>query len=292
MCRKEVIMFHNKDFELLKSITSKPGIWSAYTSDILWTDEHISKQMLSFHLDPDSEPASRPHTFIDRSAAWITDRFELSSGRSVIDFGCGPGLYTSRFCNAGAKVTGIDFSERSLNYAITQSKKEKQDIHYVKGNYLHIEPEEQYDLVTMIYCDYAALSPEQRQLLLHKFKRILKKDGKVLLDVFTTHAYDRREEIKAIAPDLMGGFWSAEEYIGISQTWKYDDSKVILDKYDITTAQETFTVYNWFQYYSQESLNHEISSQGFHISEWYSDVSGHPFEKDSPTIAVVLEVEN
>ena len=284
-------MSQNKEFDLFNSITTKPEIWSAYTSDILWTDEHISKQMLSFHLDPDSEPASRPHRFIDCSAQWITDRFDLSSGKSVIDFGCGPGLYTSRFCSTGAKVTGIDFSERSLNYAIAQSKKDNQDISYIKGNYLNIEPEEQYDLVTMIYCDYCALSPEQRKVLLNKFKRILKQDGRVLLDVFSAQAYDSREELSSIAPKLMGGFWSAENYIGISQTWKYDDNRVILDKYDIATALETFTVYNWLQYYTRESLELEITSQGFGISEWYSDVSGQPLEDYSPTMAVVLEIE-
>jgi len=284
-------MSHNKEFELLKSITTKPEIWSAYTSDILWTDEHISKQMLNFHLDPNSEPASRPHSFIDRSASWIADRFDLPSGKSVIDFGCGPGLYTSRFCSVGAKVTGIDFSERSLNYAIAQSRKANKDITYIKGDYLNIEPEEQYDLVTMIYCDYCALSPEQRQLLLKKFKGILKQDGKILLDVFSSHAYGCREEASSIAPNLMGGFWSAESYIGISQTWKYDDKNVILDKYDISTTLESFTVYNWLQYYTRESLEREITSQGFRISEWYSDVSGHPLEKDHSTMAVVLEID-
>lgn len=285
-------MSHNKDFELFKSITTKPEIWSAYTSEILWTEEHISKQMLAYHLDPDSEPASRPHSFIDYSSAWIIDRFELSPGKSVIDFGCGPGLYTSRFCSAGAEASGIDFSERSLNYAIAQSEINKQDIRYIKGNYLNVELEERFDLVTMIYCDYCALSPEQRELLLNKIKRILKKDGKILLDVFSTPAYDSREELSAVAPNLMGGFWSAEEYVGISQTWKYDDEKVILDKYDIATALNTFTVYNWLQYYTRERLEREIVSQGLRISEWYSDVSGRPLEKDSTTMAVVLEMKD
>lgn len=285
-------MSHNKEYDRLKSVVTKPEIWSAYTSDMLWTDDHISKRMLAFHLDPDSESASRSHSFIDRSARWMADRFDLPSGKSVVDFGCGPGLYTSRFCRAGAVVTGIDFSERSLNYAAAQSKKCNQDISYIKGNYLEVEPGGRYDLITMIYCDYGALSPEQRTLLLNKFKRILKEGGKVLLDVFSIHAYDRRGEASSLEPNLMGGFWHREDYIGISQTWKYDKEKVILDKYHIATPRDTFTVYNWLQYFSREGLAREISSQGFRISEWYSDVSGRPLEGDSATMAVVLEVED
>ena len=44
---------------------------------------------------------------------------KLKEGKRVIDFGCGPGLYATRLAQKGAFVTGIDFSENSINYART-----------------------------------------------------------------------------------------------------------------------------------------------------------------------------
>ncbi len=48
------------------------------------------------HLDENAELASRPHAFIDRSAEWMKSRFQIGKETVVFDYGCGPGLYTSR----------------------------------------------------------------------------------------------------------------------------------------------------------------------------------------------------
>jgi len=104
-------------FEQLEEINSRPAPFSVNTTDVLWTDRHTSARMLSFHLDPKLDLSSRNHAFIDRSASWITSRFGLVEGVRVADFGCGPGLYTTRLARTGARVTGIDFSERSIGHA-------------------------------------------------------------------------------------------------------------------------------------------------------------------------------
>lgn len=71
----------------------RPAPFSRYTTPEFWNDPHISEQMLRHHLDPQSDRASRRHDFIGRSAAWIHATLQLESGNSVLDLGCGPGLY-------------------------------------------------------------------------------------------------------------------------------------------------------------------------------------------------------
>lgn len=63
---------------------------------LFWDDPHISRQMLAIHLDPTTEAASRGFATIDRSVAWLSDSLNLKPGDSVLDLGCGPGLYASR----------------------------------------------------------------------------------------------------------------------------------------------------------------------------------------------------
>ena len=64
--------------ENLAEIHRRPAPFEVYTAELLWNDEHISKNMLAFHLDEESAPASRPREFIQRSADWIRERFALT----------------------------------------------------------------------------------------------------------------------------------------------------------------------------------------------------------------------
>lgn len=274
-------------YDELKKIDEIPKPFEFYTADTLWTDEHISKQMLAFHLDDNSEPASRPKAFIDCSASWLKSRFKIGPGVSIADFGCGPGLYTTRFARLGAEVTGIDFSQRSINYAKQTAEQEKLEVNYVLTNYLEFSTPEKYDLITMIYCDFCALSPEQRGLLLQKFRSMLTDDGAVVLDVFTLNAYAKRQEVSVFERNLLSGFWSPNNYYGFLQTTKYDDAKVVLDKYSIVEPDRTFHVYNWLQYFSVEALLQEFSENGLKVIEKYSDIAGTTFYPDSDELAVI-----
>ncbi|WP_222842181.1 class I SAM-dependent methyltransferase [Endozoicomonas montiporae] len=66
--------------------------------------------MLECHLNESIDISSRNHEFINRSVDWIVSHFGIDSNTSIIDFGCGPGLYTSLFAKHKANVTGVDFS--------------------------------------------------------------------------------------------------------------------------------------------------------------------------------------
>jgi 2-polyprenyl-3-methyl-5-hydroxy-6-metoxy-1,4-benzoquinol methylase len=108
-------------FDELREINKRPEPFQYYTAEDLWTDEHTSKKMLEYHLNESIDVSSRNVRFIDRSVAWIVDHFKLNSGSGVLDFGCGPGLYTNRLAAKKIKVTGIDFSGRSVDYARQQA---------------------------------------------------------------------------------------------------------------------------------------------------------------------------
>lgn len=276
-------------FSELSSHSVKPPIWSSYTAEALWDDDHISSNMLSFHLDPELVPASRPHAFIKKSTDWIISRFELSPGKAVADFGCGPGLYSSRFAASGASITGIDFSRRSIDYARKQSAESAREIDYICRNYLDFETEQKFDLITLIYCDFCALSPNQRSVLLQNFRKILTDNGRIFLDLFSSKAYEGRPEGSDYSENPAGGFWAPTEYLEFRHTWKYAEEKVILDKYDIIEPETSRQVYNWLQYFSQESLAREFAENGLKISEWYDDAAGSSFTGENGVMAIVVE---
>jgi SAM-dependent methyltransferase len=274
-------------FEELERINERPELFQFYTASDLWTDEHTSKHMLSFHLDEDLDVSSRNAEFINRSVEWIASEFNISRDFKIADFGCGPGLYATPLAKRGANVTGIDFSGRSIEYAKESAAREQLNINYVKQNYLEFETEDRFDLVLMIMCDFCALSPTQRKGILSKFHRILKPSGSVLLDVYSLLAFGQKGEVATYEVNQLNGFWSPDKYYGFLNIFKYHEEKVILDKYTIIESKRTRQVYNWLQYFAPEDLESEFVEAGFFVKGIYSDVAGSPYDRKSSEFAVI-----
>ncbi len=275
-------------YDLLEKFHSRPKPFEFYTAEDLWNNEYTSQKMLQYHLNENIDVSSRKASFIQKSVEWMQDTFHLNETKSVIDFGCGPGLYTSRFSKTGAKVTGIDFSKNSIHYAKEFATENKLNIDYINQNYLSYESDKKFDLITMIMCDFCALSPQQRKSLLDKFNKLLKPEGSILLDVYTLQAFKNREEQTLCEKNLLDGFWSPNDYFGFMNTLKYEDDKVVLDKYTLVDKENIRTVYNWLQYFNQESLRTEFTSCGFNEVHFLGDVSGVEFDPQSDEMAVIV----
>jgi 2-polyprenyl-3-methyl-5-hydroxy-6-metoxy-1,4-benzoquinol methylase len=274
-------------FNKLEAINARPKPFEFYTASELWTDEHISQQMLALHLNEHVDAASRNAAFIDRSVGWIASHFDIDRGKRVADFGCGPGLYATRLAQRGACVTGIDFSKRSIEYGREVARRKGLPITFVHQDYLEFTTEDRFDLILMIMCDFCALSPAQRRTLLRTFHTLLVPDGAVLFDVYSLAAYRERQEAATYGPNLLNGFWSPQKYYGFLNTFKYDEEKLVLDKYTLVEATRTWTIYNWFQHFTPEALERELVESGLVVQSFYSDVAGSPYSPASREFAVV-----
>lgn len=288
-CRVQIAKKETFVFDKLEEIKSRPTPFQFYTADELWTDEHTSMKMLEYHLNESVDLSSRNKDFIARSVKWIVSHFRIETNTSIADFGCGPGLYTALFAENNADVTGIDFSKRSIQYARKIADQKGLSINYFQQNYLEFETEKRFDLITVIFCDFCALSPAQRKALLAKFHKFLKPGGSILLDVHSLYAFNNRDEVATYEYNQLDHFWSSENYYGFLNTFKYEKEKVTLDKYTIIEKKRIRVVYNWLQYFSQDSLRKEFEENGFDIIEFYSDVAGSAFSSDSLDMAVVAK---
>jgi len=276
-------------FKQLEGINSRPTPFQFYTTDALWTDKHTSKKMLESHLNEDFEVSIQNREFINCSIDWIVNHFGLNKYLRVADFGCGMGSYATRLAEKGAVITGIDFSETFIQHAKKVAKQKGLDINYVQQNYLEFETEDRFDLITLLLCDFCALNPSQRKTMLKKFYKFLKPGGSVLIDVYTLNAFNQREETETYEHCRLDGFWSPENYYCYQHIFKYDEEKVALDKYTIIEEKRTRVVYNWLQYYSEDSLRKEFEENGFEVGGFYSDVTGTAISPESLEIVIVAK---
>ena len=166
-------------YKKLQGYLKRPALFER-TTEKLWTDPHIAKQMLDAHLNPNIDAASYKPESIDCLVEWIMS-LPLPEKARLLDIGCGPGLYTKRFAERGLRVTGLDFSDNSINYAREHDDKSE----YIIGDYLSMEFDGAFDIVTLIMCDYGALIPDERRNLLRRVNGALKSGGLFLFDVLT-----------------------------------------------------------------------------------------------------------
>ncbi len=273
-------------YELLQDIAQRPKPFSRYTAMELWTRPHLARQLLGTHLNQETDRASHRFETIDQVVNWIDSQLHLS-GKSLCDLGCGPGLYTQRFSNKGADVTGVDFSAHSLKYADLSAKDNEQSIRYIQADYLTDDLPTGFDIVTLIYTDLCVLSPEQRTILLGRMREMLNPDGRIVLDVAGMEAFAGKEECTLIEGRLMNGFWAEGHYVGIQRTFVYPDEHLSLDRYLIVEPHETWQIFNWFQYYTPDRLQAELRDAGFEVVQMVGELTGTPLRTDGNIIGVI-----
>lgn len=249
-----------------------------------WTDPHIARQMLKFHLDPDTEAASRRPETIDRMVAWMIDALGVSPGDRLLDLGCGPGLYARRFAERGLRVTGVDFSQNSLDYARAHDPASR----YLCQNYCALDVDGPFDAVVLIYGDFCVLGPADRTALLGHVRRVLRPGGRFALDVTTptrlTYPSGRTHWEAVDGP----GFWKPGPHLVLTQEFIYPEAAIELHQYNVLEPDGRLTVYrNWFQHYTPETLSAVLDEAGFDVLGAYDDLAGAPRTADSEWLGVV-----
>lgn len=271
--------------QLLNYMKNRPVEYEA-DSELLWNDEHISKGMLEAHLNPDIDSASRRHEFISESVKWISNLCSTKKHNNLLDLGCGPGLYAEKFDNVGFTVTGIDFSKRSIEFARNSAAHKGKNIEYIYQNYLNIDYENQFDIITLIYCDFGVLKPLDRDSLLLKIRKALKPGGKLILDGFMKNNYRNFTERQKVSYEE-SGYWSASPYMCIERTFRYDEKCLFLEQYIVITETECKCYNNWNYAFDGDTLQNLFEKAGFTDFQFYRDVTGKAFSEDSETICII-----
>ena len=251
--------------------SSKPQLYEKGNS-VMWTDSHISKQLLDVHLNSEIDLASRKTTTIKSTVEWILENSSLKK-LNILDLGCGPGLYSEILAKEGHKVTGVDFSAHSIEYAKKEAEKKNLDITYLYKNYLELDLEENtFDLVTLIYTDFGVLQPFERDQLLDLIKKVLKPKGTFIFDVLNDKSIESKTSPKSWEVSEHG-FWKDKPYLALSESFLYEEEKVILYQHILLDEQENIDVYRfWTHFFSHPDLAEILNDHGYNNVSFYEDV--------------------
>jgi len=273
-------------FSVIFQYSAKPPLFEPGETRF-WDDPHISKGMLEAHLNPDHDAASRKAETINKTIEHLVSSNILKRGDRVLDLGCGPGLYSSKLCENGMNVTGVDISRRSIDFAIQCAEAKGLDIDYQCINFLDIDYSSEFDVVMQIYGELCTFSDKKRDELLAKIYKALKTGGLFILDV-STRAQRMKDGLKNRWHVSAGGFWRPGRHLVLEQGFDYPEHDVWLDQYVVADDNGNVSVYrNWFHDYTLQSIREAIEKAGFKIVHIWDNLTGTVYEEGGDWIAIV-----
>lgn len=169
--------------------------------------------------------------------------FEKWKGKRVLDIGCGIGTMALDFARAGAKVTAVDLSEKSLEIARKRAVAENLDLTfgYVNAEDLN-SPFTLYDYYDLVYAFGSIHHSPNPEAIIHNARGVLRPGGTLKLMVYNKYSWK--------------SLWVLLKY-GHGQFWKFDE---LIARY--SEAQTGCPITHT---YSKRELRAMLERNGFHI---------------------------
>lgn len=272
--------------EMLSEMTKlgvRPALFERGTGN-MWTEPYIANQMLSAHLDQGTDAASRREEMIEKTVAFINKRIE--KGSTILDLGCGPGLYAESLCESGHSVTGIDFSENSINYARGSAERKGLEIDYVCKSFFDMEYDGCYDVAMQIYGEIGTFSDKDRDKILSLIKRALKPGGIFIFDVPVPSKAHEAGKVEKNWYVGTKGFWRPEAHLVLEERVYYENN-IKVDQFIVVDDKEVVTYRNWFHDYTKETIEPVVLAAGFSKVQVIDDLFEEKDKNDPEWITVV-----
>lgn len=206
----------------------------------------------------------------------------------LLDLGCGPGLYCRRYAKAGLNVTGIDYSRRSIAYAMDDAKAQNFAATYHYQSYIDLAYVSAFDAITLIWCDFGALTDDERMQLLPRIYTALRPGGVFIFDIYTLSHLAALREMQHWNIQPHGGFWHLDPYVELHQVVLYPEADSDLSQYLILTADGSVMAHHiWNRSFSLDGIVNLLSDTGFVVESYWSDLTGKPWEDTSLSMGVI-----
>ncbi|MFL7837335.1 MAG: SAM-dependent methyltransferase [Candidatus Promineifilaceae bacterium] len=233
-----------------------PEPWELYDGNLPWNDPAFSERMLREHLDQSHNAASRTHEERKKALDWLWGKLDLQAGDHVLDFTCGPGLYSVDLARKGCQVTGIDFSPASIAFArsLAVENNVEDSCEFIEQDVREsVLPADTFDGALFIYGQMAVFRREKAQALLAKIAASLKPGAKLAVELLIQDRVDKQASTWWYTDDK--GLWGESPFLHLGERNWLEEERISVERFyviDLTT---------------QDMLEVNLSDQTYAVSE-------------------------
>lgn len=204
-----------------------------------------------------------------RTAEFIEDLFRKHglNPRSILDLGCGTGVFAVEMCKRGYSVTGVDLSTDMLSCAKTRITEEDAEVFLINQDMTELELNKSMDAAVCLVDGVNHITDPQKveRFFLLVFKH-LKPGGLFIFDVNTRH------KLETVMGDKV--FYSIDDDVTCLWQSSFDASSCISES-DITLFIKKRSLFERFdeviceRAYENEELRMYIINAGFGLVDIY-----------------------
>lgn len=250
-----------------------PEPWSE-GDNIPWNEPGFSARMLTEHLSQDHDAASRRLEKIDRHVRFIHHLLGERPAR-ILDLGCGPGLYATRLARLGHRVSGIDYSPASVEYARNLAESAGLACRFELADLRTAVFGSGYDLVQLIYGELNVFPRPVAADILQRAYAALNDGGLLLLEPHTFEGV-RGTGCRQEWWTSTGGLFSPRPHLVLEETFWDDATHTRTDRYYVIDA-ETAAISRHaasYQAYRPDEYNRLLTEAGFNTVQVYPSLTG------------------
>ena len=178
----------------------------------------------------------------DSYRAWFKEEEKyllktITPNAKVLEIGCGDGRSIKDITSITKNITGIDYDDKAINEAKKRFS-EHPTINIIKADATKLPfDDKQFDFVICMttFANFA----DKKFIILEEMKRVLKKDGKIIISVFSEKALAERmklyKKVKVKIKEIKDGTVIFDEGLGanISEQFTKEQLEKIFSKADL-----------------------------------------------------------
>lgn len=224
----------NRIYDIINAEPNAETLWDG-AHKIPWNAPEFSARILREHLSQDHHLASRKAEIIHAQTQWIAANILTTQAASILDLGCGPGLYSRELAGETNSYSGIDFSPASIGHA-QQEYTIPGRCEFTLGDVTKAEFGSSHDIVMMLYGELNVFSPANCQRILRKAHEALSHGGTLLIE------YQNPTAVKGMgeAPNTwtkakQGGLFASVPYVCLTENYWFDKEETALQCFHVVT---------------------------------------------------------
>lgn len=264
----------------LEDIVDRPPLERMEPSKIPWHDPEFSRRMLREHLDQRHDHASRRIEAIDTHVEWLFETVLAGRPGSVLDLGCGPGLYVERLADRGCSCLGVDISPASIEHAREVAADRGVDCTYVLGDVFDADLGSGHDLAMVLFGEFNTFPRTVVPDLLRRVHDALRPGAVVVAEVHTYQSVVREGSVPAGWWTSRGGLFAPGPHVVLQeQRWLEDSATSATRMFVLDAATGAVDVYSETLFaYTDEQYRALLHDAGFTHVEFHPTFGGttHP----------------
>ena len=251
--------------------------------EIPWSNPDFSKRILRDQLNPDTDIASRRPAATNKLVQFIHHHLLGNKTTTILDLGCGPGLYSHGLAEFGHRCTGVDKSPAAIEYANHIATEKNLNCNFIQANFIESELDNGYGFAMLTFGDFNSLLRKDGKTLIQKVFHSLNPGGIFLLEGLTIESV---REIGEREPGWLifeSGMFSDKPYLYLDKYVFNEAENSASAHYFILNSAGVIDHYRQnYIGYSDDEYQHLLLDAGFESVEFYRDFApgSHDFADD------------